>query len=670
MRDATKYTKWISNEVSLPPLKVGPSSLAACDRMMKKMRQSRDQLVQHPSWENFMAFVHAKASLLELFTLHSALSGHLSPAEGKDIEQRHNRQMRSYERFMRKTADHPMLHILRGWVRRKRNPLSKPVKALLVSQIDDIVAHRGDVPSDPTEILERQYFRRTQRVRSTLERAPFVIPAKQVRLLPKDLKIQCRQFAQSIGLSGYAVPPNRNLGYEIGSFFSDALSRWDLEDYLMGHAENDQTTSTMIDLRTSRARKKSYDSFAHQQLDGAAVSSPRKAIGALACALERMGPAYDKMAKAASRRMQKAGFERAYEMDVRHFLRQVYDYGVEAPKGAFPIAATLRKAIPELVRCGGWSAGRARRIQGYADGWAWSLVSDTGEEAELLIFPEAKISVDKGLAEHMPVRGVLSPAGNVRGLALINMYVEQATGFFSPADLTTLCHEVGHALHGLITPPNALIDPMEASGADMLEFPSQLLELYARDPKVLARWSKQGVNAEFSKPSYWSKVLMREQYGMPDHLRDLLSAWSDISLHATPYRNPVVSQHYAKGLKRFGLPANYAPELPYMGFVWDNYAGYYFCYPMGAALARHLGMLHSSEPLPNSRDIARTFKSLQDQVLRKTEDIKTLRRYMSEWTGLEFGDLVSQAMDNYGKVMAREYRIAARAIAALPPLEV
>jgi hypothetical protein len=86
-------------------------------------------------------------------------------------------------------------------------------------------------------------------------------------------------------------------------------------------------------------------------------------------------------------------------------------------------------------------------------------------------------------------------------------------------------------------------------------------------------------------------------------------------------------------------------------------------------MAMHLGMLHSKGSLPDARDVARTFRSLHDQVLSKTTDIKSLRRFMSEWTGVSFGDLVSQAMDNYGKMRAREYRVAARAITALPPLE-
>lgn len=669
MRSDTEFTRWIEGASHLPSLYVDASSLGAADRVIKDLKESRKLFIQQPDWDRFLSFVNLKNAAIQLFSLHGTLSAHLAAADIRQAEQQHNRQMRSYERFMRSCARHPMLPVLRGWARRKRNALNREEKEIVVAMIDDIMAHKESPAQDPTEILAKQSYRRTQRVRSSRQRAPFIVPLDQAKLLPRDLKLKCRQFAKSVGMAGYAVPPNRTLGYEIGSYFSDPMSRWGLEDYLMGHAESDQTTSKMIKLRASQAKRSNYLTFAHQQIDGAASSSPRRVVGAMACALDRMGPAYNRLLDAANKRMQKAGFERAEEMDVYHFLREAFGQAISSPKGAFPIASTLRKAIPELVRCGGWTAGRARRISANTNGWAWTITSSSGDKAELLVFPEVKADNDSAVADQVVVRGVSSEKGPQRGLSVINMYTEQACGYFTPYDLASLCHEVGHALHGLLAPPSALIDPMVASGADMLEFPSQLLELYARDPKVLARWARADANPEFAKPSYWKKQLNSDRCVLPDHLRELLSAWSDLSVHSSTAQNLVVSEHYARGIKRFGLPANYVPDLPYMGFVWDAYAGCYFCYPLGAALAWHLGMLHSVDDLPNARDVARTFRSLQTHVLSQARDAVSMRRLMREWAGVEFGGLLTQSMDNYGKMIAKSYRSAAKAVSALPPIE-
>lgn len=669
MRSETEFTRWISGASHLPSLCVDASSLAAADQVIKDLKESRSLFIKQPDWDRFLDFVNLKNVAIQLFSLHGTLSGHLSAADNRQVEPHHNRQIRSYERFMRSCARHPMLPVLRGWVRRKRNPLAKEDKEIVVALIDDIMAHKESPVQDPTELLAKQSYRRTQRVRSSRQRAPFIVPMDQVKLLPRDLKLKCRQFAKSVGLTGYAVPPNRTLGYEIGSYFSDPMSRWELEDYLMGHAENDQTTSKMIKMRASQAKKSNYLTFAHQQIDGAASSSPRRVVGAMACALDRMGPAYSRLLDVANKRMQKAGFGRAEEMDVYHFLREAYGQRSSVPKGAFPIASTLKKAIPELVKCGGWTAGPARRVSAHTKGWAWTITSSNGDQAELLVFPEVKACNDSAVADQVVVRGVSSERGPQRGLSVVNLYTEQASGYFTPYDLSSLCHEVGHALHGLLAPPSALIDPMVASGADMLEFPSQLLELYARDPKVLARWARAEAHPDFSKPSYWKKQLNADRCVLPDHLRELLSAWSDLSVHASTSQNMVVSENYARGIKRFGLPANHLPDLPYLGFVWDAYAGCYFCYPLGAALAWHLGMLHSVDDLPNARDVARTFRSLQTHVLSQARDASSMRKLMREWTGVEFGALLTRSMDNYGKMVAASYRGAAKAVAALPPIE-
>lgn len=667
MRDAALFEKWAIGEASLPPLKTSPALLTACRKLLARLKQSRKQIAESQSWEAFTAFQGDCLAMRELFTLHVATSAHLPLAERKELATKIDTLERTFGRFLATSARHPMIHTLRGWTRRKTNPLDKEEKELVVALIDDLCANRDSKyleKIDPTETLAKQWFRRNNITRVARERSPYIIPRDQVALLPPGLRRQCRAFAASVGVSGYAVPPNRALGNEIGSYFTDPSARCMVEAYLKQHRENDETTTAMIDLRTSTARKESFSSFAHRQLDGAAVSSPRRAIGALAAALEHVGPAYTRLHNAVSRSMKKQGFDEACEMDVRHMLRQVFDHRVSDCKDAFPTLATLRRAIPELVRCGGWKASRPKAIQGAnSSGWVWSLTADDGRCADLAMFPTV-MSDDLAMADHTPVRGVLGVNGPQRGLAVINLYVEHRNSYLSVEELATVAHEVGHALHAMVLPPNALVDPVEAPGADIVEFPSQLLELYPRDPRVLARWARDDGNPEYKKPQYWNKVLSAQHYDLPQSLRDMLIAWCDLTLHATPYRNPAVSEYYGKALSRFGLPEGYAPELPYLSFSWDTYAGCYFTYPVGAACAMHLGLIHSLDTRPDCREIARTFRSLQDHVLCKAKDVKSFRKLMAQWTGVDFNELMRQAMESHGRAVAKQYRAAATLIAA------
>lgn len=667
MREAALYEKWADSEIRLPPMKTGPALLTACRKLMTRLKDARKSVVENQSWDDFQAFYHSFFKMSELLTLHAATVNHLSKEQRKELDDKAEVVVKSFYRLKANTARHPMIHVLRGWLRRKINPLTKEQRAQVVGLIDDIVAFRDDKDAgkaDPTATLYKQYFRRYQSERQSRQRSPYVLPRAQAMLLPAALRQQCRQFAKSVGVEGYAVPPHSAVGAEVGSYLSHPGARTMLEAYLVQHRETDETTLAMIQLRSKRARKDNYHSFAHQQMDGAALSSPRKAIGALAQALELVGPAYDRLHAAVLRRMQKEGFDEASDLDVRYMLREAYDCRVSDCKGAFPTLATLKKAIPELVRCGGWVANAPKPVPGSASqGWVWSMTSKDGRQADLVIFPRVLTHDDSCLAEHLSVREVQSLTGDQRGLAVINLYVEQATNYMMPMDLVTLAHEVGHALHGLIKSESPLVDPMAAPGADILEFPSQLMELYARDPRVLARWARADGDAQFKQAAYWAKQLQSDIYSLPDHLRQLLSSWCDLTLHATRAPNPIVSEHYARALKRFGLPQGYVPDLPYLRFVWDDYAGCYFTYSVGAALAVHLGTMHCMETA-NAKDVARTFQSLHDNVLSKAKDVKTFRKLIEEWSGLSLDELIRQSMETYGRTLAKQFRAAAQAIRA------
>lgn len=667
MRDAELFEKWALGEGPLPPLKSGPALLAACRKVLARLKKARNLIVEDQSWEAFELFQGNCAVMRELLTLHVATNVHLPPTERKEIAIKVETLERTFVRFMASSARHPMINTLRGWARRKTNPLEKAAKDLVIATIDDLVAHRDSRyldKKDPTETLTKQWFRRNNNARIARERSPYIIPRDQVALLPVNLRRECRAFAASVGVAGYAVPPNRALGNEIGSYFTDPSARCMVEAYLKQHRETDETTTTMIDLRTTLARKDSFSSFAHKQLFGAAVSSPRRAIGALAAALEHMGPAYTKLHNVVSRKMARMGFDEACEMDVRHMLRNVFDHRVSECKDAFPTKATLAIAIPELVKCGGWKASSPRIItNANSPGWVWSLTASDGRCAELAVFPTV-MSDDLAEADHTPVRGVLGVNGPQRGLSVINLYVEHRGKYLTIEDLAAVAHEVGHALHALVSPPNALVDPVAAPGADIVEFPSQLLELYPRDPRVLARWARADRNPEYKKPSYWYKVLSAQYYNLPQNLRDMLVSWCDLTLHATPYRNPEVGKYYARALSRFGLPKNYAAELPYLSFSWDQYAGCYFTYPVGAACAMHLGMIQSFDASPDCREIARTFRSLHDNVLSKAKDVYSFRKLMEQWTGFDFNELMRRAMEGHGRAVAAQYRAAAQVIAA------
>ena len=666
MRDAVQYQQWLDGEIPLPPLKTGPEMIKACKALVSRLRPLRKALAENQQWEDFVAFQRTRDYISRLLTLHDSLQTHLPAGMREDFNQKIEQVTKSYYRMLRGTARHPALRVLRGWLRRKHDRLSKAQRDRVEAEIADLVDYRAKkaLDRDPTETLFKQQLRRSERQRLSHNNAPLILAPSQARLLPRHLRARCAEFARSVGVAGFAVPFDRLLGFEVGSFLTCSATRAALDAYLKVHRETDATTSKMIDLRTARARGEGFHSFAHEQMSDTSMRSPRKVIGALSSVLQTIGPAHDRLLRAISKRLARDGETLNCELDVAYMLRRAHDHGCQNVQGAFPTARTLRLIIPELVRCGGWRASAPRRANSKSPGWTWNLTHENGRVANLVIFPSVVCPAEASSGEHSPVVSTLSEEGPIRGMSVINLFFAEHSNYLTRADLGALCHEVGHALHNLAPVSKPLHDPWNAVGTDMVEFPSQLLELYCQDPRALARWADAKKNPDFAKPSFWAAAQQIDNHSLHEHTRTILSAWCDITLHACHYRNPVVSEHYRRGLKRFSLPADYAPELPYLKFIWDkNYAGCDFTYPLGEALANHLGCMHHAARI-DCREIARTFRFLQDKVLAKSIDPASFRKNMREWTGEDFNTFVRHALESRGRTLRQQYRAAAQAVAA------
>lgn len=676
MKEVNKFLRWVDSKETLPPLTVTPALFAAIDHILRQMRMHRNRICEDQSIESFLSYVHARAGIIELMSLYNAIGSHGSTAQQKQWEDEYLRREKSLGSFLRSTARHPVLHVLRGWVRRKREPLDKEMAALVKAHIDDIVSHRPGRTKqapDPVASMVKQHYRRSEKIRHKCDQAPFVLPAKVASLLPKGLRAQAQSYARSLGLAGYAVPLVMDLGLEIGSYIPDAYRpvREALEKYLHYGVETEQSVSKMVVARNKVAKKNGYASFAHWQLDGTTVASPRRAMGALASALERMGPAYSRLSEAVGRQMRRSGLDvgEPTELDVYHCMQKLYDCGYYEPKNAFPVASTLRKAVPELLAHCGWGVHSVRKLDTASPGWCWDIYSKSGDRATLLVFPQVRRNPgDMTTGSNNAVRGVVRETGNSLGMCVINLSYDQPTGFLDTTSLATLCHEIGHALHALVRPPNNRVDPFDVCGWDMIELPSQVLEAYARDARALARWANPSSHPQANTPEFWQGLLVQTLYTLPDHVRSMMSAWSDISVHAVRNEEGAsVWEHFRKGLERFRLPLHYCPQLPYHKFQWDDYAGYYFSYPLGEALSLYFRAQAQGGPSADGPAIAGAFSSLMDEVFSKATDYKTLKKAMEDYTGMGFGELIQVAMSQYGKFVAAKMRAAARQIDLMEP---
>jgi peptidyl-dipeptidase Dcp len=162
-------------------------------------------------------------------------------------------------------------------------------------------------------------------------------------------------------------------------------------------------------------------------------------------------------------------------------------------------------------------------------------------------------------------------------------------------EVTTMFHEFGHALHGLLSDVNYPSLAGTSVPRDFVEFPSQYNEMWARDPKVFANYAKHYQTGAPMPQALLDKVLAAEKFGQGYSTTEYIDAalldqaWHQIPAAEAPSADKVMAFQTA-ALKKFGV--DYAPVppryySPYFAHAFTGgYAAGYYSYIWSEVLAR------------------------------------------------------------------------------------
>jgi peptidyl-dipeptidase Dcp len=149
-------------------------------------------------------------------------------------------------------------------------------------------------------------------------------------------------------------------------------------------------------------------------------------------------------------------------------------------------------------------------------------------------------------------------------------------------DAVTLFHEMGHALHGLLS----RVRYPRLSGTnvarDFVELPSQLFEHWLEEPDVLTHFARHHQTGEPIPKPLLDKLLAARNYGQGFATVEFLaSALIDMDFHTrTPGSDPKQAQ--AETLARIGMPAEIGPRHAAAHFTHvfggDGYSAGYYAY--------------------------------------------------------------------------------------------
>ncbi|HVV84071.1 MAG TPA: M3 family metallopeptidase [Kofleriaceae bacterium] len=159
-------------------------------------------------------------------------------------------------------------------------------------------------------------------------------------------------------------------------------------------------------------------------------------------------------------------------------------------------------------------------------------------------------------------------------------------------DVTTMFHEFGHGLHGLLSNVKYPYMSGTATPRDFVEFPSQFNENWALEPAVLANYAKHYQTGAAMPADLVEKIKKSSTFNQGfATLETLEAALIDLEWHALPATAPLQDPDAFElsALKKYGV--DFAPVPPryhstYFSHIWGGgYAAGYYAYLWTAVLA-------------------------------------------------------------------------------------
>jgi peptidyl-dipeptidase Dcp len=165
-------------------------------------------------------------------------------------------------------------------------------------------------------------------------------------------------------------------------------------------------------------------------------------------------------------------------------------------------------------------------------------------------------------------------------------------------EVTTMFHEFGHAVHGMLSNVEYPLLSGTAVPRDFVEYPSQYNEMWAREPSVVEHYARNYQTGAPMPPELLAKVLaattFNQGYATTEYISAALldQAWHQITVAQAPRAQDVLGFE-ERALKASGL--DYAPVPPryhstYFSHVFEGgYSAGYYAYLWSEVLARDTG---------------------------------------------------------------------------------
>lgn len=212
-------------------------------------------------------------------------------------------------------------------------------------------------------------------------------------------------------------------------------------------------------------------------------------------------------------------------------------------------------------------------------------------------------------------------------------------------EVTTLFHEFGHALHGMLSNVNYATLSGTAVLRDFVELPSQFNEYFASVPEIFSHYARHYETGETMPEELKNKMLESVHFHQAYALGENLAASSgDVDFHMLPSQDAInadnVEEYENNALAKYNL---LDPQIPpryrtsYFNHVWGGgYSCGYYSYLWAEVLAVNVSEYFTAHGALNPE----VGKAFREKILAKgnTED---LNKIFTDFTGLQEPNVAS-----------------------------
>ncbi len=224
----------------------------------------------------------------------------------------------------------------------------------------------------------------------------------------------------------------------------------------------------------------------------------------------------------------------------------------------------------------------------HPDTWLYDVFDKDGERLSIFIFDPYARASKRGGAWMNTYVGQSTLSGEQPVVANHLNIPKPSAGkptLMTWDEVTTTFHEFGHALHGFFSDVRYPYFTMNVP-RDFVEYPSQVNELWADWPEVLANYAKHYQTGAPMPKALLAKVVAASKFNQGFATTEYLGAamldqrWHQVTLEQLPDAGGVMAFE-AAALKADGL--DYAPvppryRTPYFSHIMGGYAAGYYAY--------------------------------------------------------------------------------------------